>query len=61
MSAGRLGTSGCTGTSASCAGTPSQFGGKSGDHAREKESEQAASQEHEVHQFNVYQLPVTTC
>jgi len=53
-SASHLGTSGHAGTSASCAGTPGQF---SGNRAREKEAEQAASQEHEVHQFNVYQLP----
>ena len=53
-SAGRSGTPGRTGTSASRAGTPGQF---SGDHAREKEAEQAASQEHEVCRFNVYQLP----
>ena len=61
MSAGRLGTSGCTGTSASRTGTPSQFGGESGNCTCKKEAEQAASQEHKVCQFNVYQLPVTTC
>jgi len=53
-STGHLGTSGHAGTSTSCAGTPVQFGG---DHAHEQEAEQAANQEHEVHQFNKSQLP----